>query len=109
MYNLDQSWDSSKWHCEASTIPDPLYYSCSAGFLNISYWLITEGANINSQGGNYGNMLQAVSLNDHELIVQLLLDRGADINVQGGEYESALHADTLEVALSAEHNTKNNL
>ena len=92
MYDLDQSWDPPKWRREASSIPEPLYYSCSAGFLNISRWLLAEGANINAQGGQYGNALQASSTSSRESIVQLLLDGGAAINAQGGYLGNALQA-----------------
>ena len=45
--------------------------------------LLDKGADINAQGGHYGNALQAASTGAHEKIVQLLLDNGADVNAQG--------------------------
>jgi ankyrin repeat protein len=38
--------------------------------------LLNKGADTNTQGGRYGNALQAASLRDHEVIVQLLLENG---------------------------------
>ena len=90
MYDFDGYSHDVDWHREANTIPDPLYYSCMAGFVDVSRWLVTEGANVNAQGGYYGNALQAACYGGHESIVRLLLDRGAVINSQGGT-----HANTL--------------
>ena len=51
---------------------------------------------INAEGGEYGNALQAAAVaaayGKNEAIVRLLLDRGADINAQGGKYGNALQA-----------------
>ncbi|CAI7639148.1 unnamed protein product [Penicillium pancosmium] len=54
--------------------------------------LLNSGADINAQGGKFGNALQAAACayNGSTEIVQLLLDCGADINARGGEYGSAL-------------------
>lgn len=41
--------------------------------------LIDSGEDVNAQGGEYGNALQAASTKGHQEIVQLLLDKGADI------------------------------
>ncbi|KAJ7266745.1 ankyrin repeat domain-containing protein [Mycena rebaudengoi] len=54
--------------------------------------LISQGANMNAQGGYYGNALQAASVKGHEAVVQLLLNRGADVRAQGGHYWTALQA-----------------
>ena len=49
-------------------------------------------ADVNSQGGEYGNALQAATYGGHKAIVQLLLDKQADVNAQGGYYGNALQA-----------------
>lgn len=54
--------------------------------------LLSRAADVNIQGGKYGNALQAASALGSVRAVMLLLDRGADINVQGGEYGTALQA-----------------
>jgi Ankyrin repeats (3 copies) len=54
--------------------------------------LLDKGADINAQGGEYGNALQAASTKGHEVVVRLLLDKGADVNAQGGLYSNALQA-----------------
>ncbi|KAF7540669.1 hypothetical protein G7054_g1120 [Neopestalotiopsis clavispora] len=50
------------------------------------------GADVNTQGGVYGNALQAASAKGHQDIVQMLLANGADVNTQGGVYGNALQA-----------------
>ena len=53
-------------------------------------WLLLEkGADINAQGGEYGNALQA-SAKGRERVALLLLEKGANVNDQGGEYGNAL-------------------
>ncbi len=39
--------------------------------------LMNAGANVNAQGGDYGNALQAASLGGHDKVVQMLIDAGA--------------------------------
>ncbi|KAJ7250216.1 hypothetical protein C8J57DRAFT_1667758 [Mycena rebaudengoi] len=63
-----------------------------SGNLGMVQLLITQGANVNAQGGIYGNPLLTASFHGHEAVVQLLLDRGADVNAVGGEYGTALQA-----------------
>ncbi|KAF2677730.1 hypothetical protein K458DRAFT_279074, partial [Lentithecium fluviatile CBS 122367] len=54
--------------------------------------LLREGADVNAQGGAYGNALQAASSGGHEQVVKLLLKKNADVNAQGGYYGNALYA-----------------
>ena len=42
--------------------------------------LLKKGANINAQGGVYGNALQAALDRGYEAVVKLLLEKGADVN-----------------------------
>jgi ankyrin repeat protein len=49
---------------------------------------LDKGADVNAQGGYFGNALQAASAEGYQEIVQLLLDKGA----QDGEYGNALQA-----------------
>jgi ankyrin repeat protein len=46
--------------------------------------LVGKEADVNAQGGHYGNALQAASVIGHEAIAKLLIEKGADVNVQGG-------------------------
>jgi ankyrin repeat protein len=52
--------------------------------------LLNAGADVNMQGGRYGNALQAASFQGGQRVVQMLLDAGADVNAQGGWYGTAL-------------------
>ena len=61
--------------------------------------LLDRGADINAQGGKYGNALEAASVQarwpwicDYVELVQILLNAGANINAQGGLYGHALRA-----------------
>ena len=54
--------------------------------------LLDKGADVNAQGGLYGNALQAASEGGHDLMVQMLIDKGADVSAQGGYYGNALQA-----------------
>jgi ankyrin repeat protein len=58
----------------------------------IAKLLIGNGADVNAEGGQYKNALQATSWKGSEQIVKLLLDNGVDVNVQGGRYGNALQA-----------------
>ncbi|KAM5521104.1 hypothetical protein FOXYSP1_14994 [Fusarium oxysporum f. sp. phaseoli] len=73
-----------------------LYYACLAGLAGAARDLMTEGADVNAQGGEYGNVLQAASSGGNLKIVQLLLDKGADISAQGGQYGNSLQAASYE-------------
>ena len=48
--------------------------------------LVDLGADVNAQGGKYGNALQAATLVGDEAVVRPPVDRGADVNAHGGEY-----------------------
>ena len=54
--------------------------------------LIEKGADVNTQGGSYGNALQAASNGGHEAIAKLLMEKGAYINAQGKLFGNALQA-----------------
>ncbi|KAF4768676.1 hypothetical protein HAV15_002769 [Penicillium sp. str.  len=63
-----------------------------AGRQKIIKLLLDKGADINVQGGYYGNPLQAASRRGYLKIVKLLLDKGANVNTQGGYYSNPLQA-----------------
>jgi hypothetical protein len=43
--------------------------------------MLTRNIDVNAQGGEFGNALQAASRKDHETVVKMLLDAGADVSV----------------------------
>jgi ankyrin repeat protein len=50
------------------------------------------GANVNAEGGKYGNALQAACVESSAKTVRMLLEDGAEVNSQGGEYGNPLQA-----------------
>ena len=70
--------------------------ACVFGLANLAEEFLNEGADINAQGGLYGNALQAASFSNNDQIIRMLLDQGADVNVQGGGYGNALQAASFE-------------
>ena len=40
--------------------------------------LLEKGADVNAQGGDYGNALQAASAGGYDKVVQMLLENGAN-------------------------------
>jgi hypothetical protein len=65
------------------SIPSPLYYRSREGLIKSARQLVEQGAEVNAQGGYYGNALQAASYQGHDQIVLRLLEKGADVNAQG--------------------------
>jgi ankyrin repeat protein len=51
--------------------------------------LVNKGADVNAQGGNLGNALQAASYRGDEAVVKMLLNKGANVNAESGEYGNA--------------------
>jgi ankyrin repeat protein len=70
----------------------PLSIAAEQGNQAVMEVLLDKGADVNAQGGYYGNALQSASVNGHKEVVTLLLDKGADVNAQGGYYGNALQA-----------------
>ncbi|KUM65315.1 hypothetical protein ACN42_g1775 [Penicillium freii] len=64
------------------------------GYQRVVAILLGARADVNAQGGKYGNALQAACAADkgNTEIVQLLLEAHADVNAQGGHYANALQA-----------------
>src|SRR2546430_4603036 len=58
--------------------------------------LFRAGADVNAQGGEYGNTLQAASFGGHDQVVQRLLEAGADVNPQGRDSQITSPAASLE-------------
>ncbi len=69
-----------------------LYYASLEDLANTVKNLIFWGADVNAQGGRFGNALCAASYEGHEKTVQTLLNKGADVNAQGGHFGNALQA-----------------
>ncbi|CAG5179642.1 uncharacterized protein ALTATR162_LOCUS9388 [Alternaria atra] len=70
----------------------PLLLAAENGHKQVVKLLVDKGADVNAQGGRYGNALYAASYRGHEAVVRQLLDKGAEINAQGGYFSNALQA-----------------
>ncbi|KAK4170565.1 hypothetical protein QBC36DRAFT_341629, partial [Triangularia setosa] len=88
LFDPENPWDKNPTPGRAS----PLHFASLKGLSLAVQSLLEKGAEVNAQGGEYGNALQAASAGGHQDIVKLLLDKGADVNAQGGEYGNALQA-----------------
>ena len=69
-----------------------LYYASYTGLQTVVRKLLICGADVEAQGGRYGNALQAASAGGHMKVLEMLIERGADVNAQGGAYGNALQA-----------------
>jgi ankyrin repeat protein/catabolite regulation protein CreA len=62
------------------------------GDSRVMQMLINAGADVNAQGGLFGNVLQAASFEGCEEMMKVLINAGADVNAQGGAWGNALQA-----------------
>ena len=96
--NWIQLWEPDRPSWSTSTRPrmrtgPPLYYASLLGFLEPVEALIDNGADVNAQGGFYGNALIAASTSGHIEIVKLLVEKGATVDSLGTDYSgTALEA-----------------
>ncbi|KAH0344628.1 Pfs, NACHT and ankyrin domain protein, partial [Aureobasidium melanogenum] len=79
-------------HTPLSQLSQPLYYASLGGLECVVNRLLKSGADINSEGDEYDNALQAAAGHGLENMVNLLLEKGADVNAYRGR------ASTLQVA-----------
>jgi hypothetical protein len=73
--------------CEACVLQDLVTKGPSEQLWSM---LIDGGADVNAQGGKFGNALQAAAWEGSTEVVKMLLDAGADVNVKGGQVGNAL-------------------
>jgi len=92
LWNPDAEFWDKHTNLGLTNVAIPLYYASLGGLAEASQQMLASGADVNAQGGRYGNALQAASVKSHEGIVKLLLEKSADVNAQGGNYGNALQA-----------------
>ncbi|ORY14382.1 hypothetical protein BCR34DRAFT_231296 [Clohesyomyces aquaticus] len=92
LWNPDKPWDTPDFWKGPKKIPNPLYFAALLNLRDMVKVLLDKDADVNAQGGDYGNALQAASYRGHEAVVTMLLDKDADVNAQGGHYGNALQA-----------------
>ncbi|KAK5045846.1 hypothetical protein LTR84_008939 [Exophiala bonariae] len=77
--------------------PSATYYASSLGLDRVlGSILALSPADVNAQGGEYGNALVAASSRGYEKVVQMLLDHGADVDAQKGTYATALQVASFQ-------------
>jgi ankyrin repeat protein len=92
-FDINQPWNRAPYIGRMIVeLPNPLYVASYEGLEHTVKSILHTGADVNAQGGEYGNALQAALYRGHVKVVQILVDAGAEVNVQGGEYGSALQA-----------------
>ncbi|RMZ86570.1 hypothetical protein DV736_g6204, partial [Chaetothyriales sp. CBS 134916] len=94
LHDPERPWDSNvRYHRFARNPLSATYYASFLGLDKVLGSILSiSTADVNAQGGRYGNALVAASYRGHETVVQMLLEKGADVNAQGGEYGNALVA-----------------
>jgi ankyrin repeat protein len=96
-FDIDRSWDRDPdIRRTLHALPKPLYVASHEGLAQAVSTILAAGAEVNAQGGRYGNALQAASSEGHEKVVQMLLAAGAEVNAQGGDHGNALQAASSE-------------
>ncbi|KAH7031568.1 ankyrin repeat-containing domain protein [Microdochium trichocladiopsis] len=71
---------------------ETVLYVCTAFGLPRLVNIISQSADLNETGGEYGTALQVAAYGGNEEMVQLLLRKGAEINARGGRFGNALQA-----------------
>ncbi|KAJ5433545.1 uncharacterized protein N7458_012701 [Penicillium daleae] len=94
LFDPDRPW--SEEPNSAEVMAAPLYYASLAGLQRTVELLLKEGADVNAQGGRFGNAVQAASYHGYKGVVRLLLEEGANVNTQGGDYGNSLYAAALQ-------------
>ncbi|OBT73411.1 hypothetical protein VF21_08109 [Pseudogymnoascus sp. 05NY08] len=84
---LERKYDTYK-----TTNPPIVYYPALWGLHVLLERLLIDDADVDIQGGYYGQALQAAAINQNHQCFKLLLDNGADIHAQGGYFGNALQA-----------------
>ncbi|RMZ86707.1 hypothetical protein DV736_g6069, partial [Chaetothyriales sp. CBS 134916] len=90
LYNIDDPSTGRNLSLTSNDIAEPLYYAVSVDMVAVVKEILLQNIDIHTQGGRYGNALQAASESGNESMVQLLLEAGADVNAQGGLFNNAL-------------------
>jgi hypothetical protein len=83
LHDPDRPWKELNLERSPDSIHMPLYYAALLGLSTVTKLLLDTGADVNAQGGEYGNALQAASAEGHEQVVKTLLDAGAHQHQEG--------------------------
>ncbi|KAF1999768.1 hypothetical protein P154DRAFT_523078 [Amniculicola lignicola CBS 123094] len=81
LWDPDSPWGDPDLGKDFEDIPDPLYYVALLNLRDVVKVVLDKGADVNAQGGYFGNALQAASYRGYEATVKMLLDKDADVNI----------------------------
>ena len=70
----------------------PLLLAAEKGYEEVVKLLPDKGVDVNTQGGQFGNALEAASFGGHERVLKLLLEKGANVHAEGGYFGNAFQA-----------------
>lgn len=70
----------------------PLYHAARLGLVKITELLLDQGADVNAQGGVFGDALTAASSEGHTAVAELLINAGAWVDISGEEWGSPLYS-----------------
>jgi hypothetical protein len=87
-----QAFSRWKYDTYKTTNPSIIYYPALWGLHVLLERLLIDDANVNIQGGFYGQALQAAAVNQNHQCFEILLAHGADVHAQGGYFGNALQA-----------------
>jgi len=80
----------SDGHCTSSPPTTAFQFAIMTNLKETVEEFLAGGVDVNAQGGEYANPLQAALYSGHEQMVRLLFEKGADVNAQGGHFGNAL-------------------
>jgi hypothetical protein len=66
LWDPEKPWREPDLQKGLERIADPLYYAALLGLREVVKLLLDKGADVNAQGGDYGNALYAASDRGHE-------------------------------------------
>lgn len=76
LYNPDRPRKGLDLSLTVDDVAQPLYYAAFVGLSKVVEGILPQTTNVNAQGGEYGNTLQAASWYGNEKVVQMLMDAG---------------------------------
>ncbi|MCJ1270793.1 hypothetical protein MMC22_010690 [Lobaria immixta] len=93
IFDHEHPWDKPDFSRPAKSVAPRLYYASLLGHDCIVQQLLEEGAeNINAEGAEFGNALQAAVQGGHTEVVHRLIRSGANVNLEGGYFGNSLQA-----------------
>ncbi|KAK5636768.1 hypothetical protein RRF57_012480 [Xylaria bambusicola] len=91
--HLAATGEKVDWNTKNSRGVSAIYLAARFGQLEAMKYLLQTNADVNSQGGVFGNPAQAAAFNGHTAVLELLVNHGADVHASGR------FSDTFQAAL----------